>query len=592
MAILPNKIYKYVEPTGIPHYSILTGMTPGGGYTEITKEQALAEIPQAIQEWNSKIVPQGQGAMSGQLQFPDAAKGLQQSLSDIQNMPQDSGYVDKFTDPRTGEVMTNVPQTTIDKILSGNGGITPDAFKAQNAQQAAGPQQPTGPQPNPTVAVNPNPGQQFTPQNNGVVQTTPQATSRVYKIQPGDTLSALAAKNGTTVQALMAANPQIKDPNLIIEGQNLNIPTSGQNNAGGVNGAINGGNNGSSGVNTGTGTGGTAPTAPNPPAPKDFITQYTDTMTQLGLPTIKQSYEKAVKDYADLQNELNDKISEVSKNPWLSEGLRSKEITSLQNKYQGKLDILTNQQKLFDALYQEGVAQAQFLTTGEVKQATDLAKIAQDKADALAKLNSSIVESDGHKWLVTYTDTGMVKSKTDLGATTNGTTNQTTLNKTLDILDVQRYNDLYPDAGITAGDTYASANAKVAGLKAPKDYSEEDLTTLANQAKTGKVSYQDAITEIDNDLTVKNKDLAKQVFAKVYGVKVEPLVYGQGNFKTISINDRIYQLKSMGGAIAEIPSIKTQLLRDGYSQVDIIKATANVGEQILDSISNFLFGKK
>jgi LysM repeat protein len=49
-------------------------------------------------------------------------------------------------------------------------------------------------------------------------------TSQV--IQSGDTLSQIAAKNGTTVDALMAANPQITDPNMIIAGESLTIPPS------------------------------------------------------------------------------------------------------------------------------------------------------------------------------------------------------------------------------------------------------------------------------------------------------------------------------------------------------------------------------
>jgi len=55
--------------------------------------------------------------------------------------------------------------------------------------------------------------------------TTAQTTQPTsYKIQSGDTLSALARKYGTTVSALMAANPQITDPNKIYAGANLNIP--------------------------------------------------------------------------------------------------------------------------------------------------------------------------------------------------------------------------------------------------------------------------------------------------------------------------------------------------------------------------------
>lgn len=45
-----------------------------------------------------------------------------------------------------------------------------------------------------------------------------------YRIQSGDTLWALARKNHTTIGALMKANPQIKNANLIYAGALLNIP--------------------------------------------------------------------------------------------------------------------------------------------------------------------------------------------------------------------------------------------------------------------------------------------------------------------------------------------------------------------------------
>ncbi len=47
-----------------------------------------------------------------------------------------------------------------------------------------------------------------------------------YRIKTGDTLSAIAKRNQTTVSALMKANPQIKNANLIIAGKSLNIPGS------------------------------------------------------------------------------------------------------------------------------------------------------------------------------------------------------------------------------------------------------------------------------------------------------------------------------------------------------------------------------
>ena len=45
-----------------------------------------------------------------------------------------------------------------------------------------------------------------------------------YTIKPGDTLTAIAAANKTTVPAIMAANPQIKDQNKIAAGAKLNLP--------------------------------------------------------------------------------------------------------------------------------------------------------------------------------------------------------------------------------------------------------------------------------------------------------------------------------------------------------------------------------
>lgn len=47
-----------------------------------------------------------------------------------------------------------------------------------------------------------------------------------YQIRSGDTLSGIAARNHTTVAALMRANPQIRNPNLIIAGHQLNLPGS------------------------------------------------------------------------------------------------------------------------------------------------------------------------------------------------------------------------------------------------------------------------------------------------------------------------------------------------------------------------------
>lgn len=43
-------------------------------------------------------------------------------------------------------------------------------------------------------------------------------------VQPGDTLSGIAASHGVSLSALETANPQITDPDLIFAGQTVNLP--------------------------------------------------------------------------------------------------------------------------------------------------------------------------------------------------------------------------------------------------------------------------------------------------------------------------------------------------------------------------------
>jgi LysM repeat protein len=57
-----------------------------------------------------------------------------------------------------------------------------------------------------------------------------------YVVGWGDTLRKIAARLGISVSSLIAANPQLWNPNLIYPGQVLNLPGSGQYNPGGNNG--------------------------------------------------------------------------------------------------------------------------------------------------------------------------------------------------------------------------------------------------------------------------------------------------------------------------------------------------------------------
>jgi LysM repeat protein len=49
-----------------------------------------------------------------------------------------------------------------------------------------------------------------------------------YVIQPGDTLTAIAARFGVTDQAIVSVNPILVNPNAIYPGQIIRIPLTGQ----------------------------------------------------------------------------------------------------------------------------------------------------------------------------------------------------------------------------------------------------------------------------------------------------------------------------------------------------------------------------
>ena len=63
---------------------------------------------------------------------------------------------------------------------------------------------------------------------------TDAGTTSTHSIVQGDTLGGIAQANNTTVDALMAANPNITDPNMIYAGDSINIPSAGGTASGGA----------------------------------------------------------------------------------------------------------------------------------------------------------------------------------------------------------------------------------------------------------------------------------------------------------------------------------------------------------------------
>ena len=55
----------------------------------------------------------------------------------------------------------------------------------------------------------------------------PGPSGKTYVVQKGDTLFFIAKRFGVSLDALIHANPQIRDPNLIYPGDVINIPGGG-----------------------------------------------------------------------------------------------------------------------------------------------------------------------------------------------------------------------------------------------------------------------------------------------------------------------------------------------------------------------------
>jgi hypothetical protein len=139
----------------------------------------------------------------------------------------------------------------------------------------------------------------------------------------------------------------------------------------------------------------TPPSASGNPV-QDYASTYNQLLTSMGVTDIKTEFNKVQEKYTALQNELNDKITAINDDPWLSEGVRVGQIKREQSRYEGKLQILTEQQKLYDSLYQQGVQQAQYVANAAYQQqqfnsqqAFNVAELALKEQEARASLKST-----------------------------------------------------------------------------------------------------------------------------------------------------------------------------------------------------------
>jgi LysM repeat protein len=121
---------------------------------------------------------------------------------------------------KSGDTLSGIASkygTTLSALLKANPNITdPNKIYAgaslylPTAQSASPTPAPVSPTPTPTPIASSGAG---------------------YSIRSGDTLSAIARSQGTTIDELMRLNPNIKNPNLIYAGQSLTLPSASKSSA-------------------------------------------------------------------------------------------------------------------------------------------------------------------------------------------------------------------------------------------------------------------------------------------------------------------------------------------------------------------------
>ena len=120
------------------------------------------------------------------------------------------------------------------------------------------------------------------------------------------------------------------------------------------------------------------------------------------------------KEFGELDNKYIDDVASVNENPWLSEGLRSKKVAQLQEKYQAKRDALTDRLTLFKDVQNKRTA---ITEVGNRKVLVDLdtGKIIKELGESFQKEDTQIIEAGGRRLLVNA-QTGKIIQ--DFGAVT------------------------------------------------------------------------------------------------------------------------------------------------------------------------------
>lgn len=224
---------------------------------------------------------------------------------------------------------------------------------------------------------------------------------------------------------------------------------------------------------TGDGAGGVKDTPPQT-AEDNTVKTYTDNynkiLTDLGLPTLKTTIDDTAKALNDINDKKLEEAQSINDNPWLDENTRQKSLTSLDQKYQGKLALQTGLLTLYNNQYTNGITQANTIM-GDV---TADMKLHQENAQKALEANQKIVLDYGVNQPF-YTIDGQTMIRSSDGKV------------------YSNYQDWVKDGG------GADKFQMIGGLMSIKDQKQFQIdlqnantaASNASQANKNKISYQD-----------------------------------------------------------------------------------------------------
>lgn len=136
----------------------------------------------------------------------------------------------------------------------------------------------------------------------------------------------------------------------------------------------------------------------------------TEIMGQTGLGDIRDRISNITREVEVLENERNQKVTEINENPWLTEGLRQSKVGKIQDQYEGKINARVSRLRLEEGLLDDTRLEVRFAT----EQALSLQKERRETGQKFLEkiLERSEKEAEARKKL---TEAGEELEETTIG---------------------------------------------------------------------------------------------------------------------------------------------------------------------------------